>query len=194
MRNDGLSVAVRPWPPIRWATWAWPKVSLPDYPRGRRTLCYHEAAHAVLGLLFNLPIGSAYIFDDGDGGLHGKVDLTPRPPCDTSALIPRAVMEAAGVRLAAMYLGGTVAELLLHGFEARGWLGLDTPDWRNARAVLKEAFGHDLPVFYCQCVAAAVLSANWDWVRAVAEALDGAGTLSVQTVQRLCPGASPDCC
>lgn len=192
MSSEGLSVAVRPWPLIRWATWAWPKVSLPDYPRDRRTICYHEAAHAVVALLFDLPIGSAHIFDDA-GGLHGKVEITPRPPRDTAAPIPRAVLEAAGVRLAAMYLSGTIAELLLHGFEASGWLGLDTRDWRHARTVLKEAFGHDLPLFYCQCVAAAVLSANWDWVRAVAEALDEAGTLSVQTVQRLCPAASPDC-
>lgn len=191
MSGKAPSVAVRPWPPFRWATWAWPRVSLPDYPRDRRTLCYHEAAHAVLGLLFDLPIGSAHIFDDADG-LHGKVEMTPRQPQDTSALIPPEVMEAAGVRIAAMYVSGVIAELLLHGIEPPGWLGLDTPDWRNARAVLKEAFGHDLPLFYCQCVAAAILSENWAWVQAVADVLGDAGTLSADAVRLLCPDVSPD--
>lgn len=173
-----------PYPPMEWVRRAWPVVSLPSYERDRRTIAYHEAGHAVLGVLIGLPMGAAHVYEDGGG----KVELpTPSSVGGTERAIPPAVLESVGAQIASMYVGGTMAELLLHGIEIHGELNLDTPDWRNARAVLREALGHDLALYYCQRGACAMLAANWDWVKAVAEALADAGTLSGDDIRLLCP-------
>lgn len=186
-------------PPIWRYRGSMPSVALPNYPRDRRTIAHHEAAHAVLCCLFGVPIRGARVDADGSG----KVDLEvarhvdadaplPRnateleaPAADADIPLPSDAIELAAIRLAVMYVGGVMAELLLHGLSVSGWLALYDSDWRNARAVLTEGFGHDLPLYDCQCVAGVALVEHWAWVSAVADELDLHGAITANDIRRL---------
>ncbi len=176
-----------------------PAVELPSYPRDRLTVAYHEAAHAVLCCRFGIRIRGVVIYVDGGG----KVDLvhpqspipdlapTGKPtdrapaPLHADSSIPRDDLHMAATQLAVMYLGGIMAELLLHGLSVDGPLALDIPDWRAARAVLKEGFGHDRLLYECQSVACMILAEHWDWTSAVAAELDRCSEISVQEIDEL---------
>ena len=182
----------------------WPMadvVAMPGYSRDHLTICHHEAGHAVLGVLFGLPIGAVHVAgrDNQDGAgaacavgevVSGKVELILPDRSEPSETIPDAALRGAGVRIAAMYMAGVMAELLLHGIEVRGLLNLDTPDWFNARAVLLEAFRHDRALYFSQYLATMALARNWDWVEAVALTVAEAGTITVDAVRSLCPAGS----
>lgn len=177
-------------PPIAWMSWAWPKVALPEYPRDRRTVAYHEAGHAVLSHILRLPMTGARVHDAPPGATPGgSVDLD-LPAIKASAAetidteIPQSLHELVAIELATMYVAGIMAELKLHGLEVTGWLGLEDRDFLNARILLCEAFGIDLALYYCQCLASAVLAEHWSWVAVVAGEIEANGSVTVEDIAR----------
>jgi hypothetical protein len=174
-----------------WMLWAWPKVALPEYPRDRRTVAYHEAGHAVLSHMLRLPMTGARVHDAAPGvtpcGIvnmdQSAIKALAEVTMDTE--IPQPLHELVAVELAAMYVAGTMAELKLHGLEVNGWLGVDSPDFKNARSILCDAFEWDGPLYYCQRLASAVLTENWPWVVAVADEINAQGSVTAEDIARL---------
>lgn len=176
-------------PPVRWLWRVGSIADLPNYSKDRRTLAYHEAGHAVLCLLAGVHIVGAQVDEEGTAG---KVELAVRRSVEDVASIPDEMLAAAAVRLASMYVGGVMCELLLHGVDVEqgSYLLLNTTDWDNARKLLHIVFGTDTPLFYCQRLARAVLTENWAWVEAVAIEIDAHGFVDAHDIKRLgmnCP-------
>lgn len=171
-------------PPYRWLWRVGAIADPPSWPRNRRTLAYHEAGHTVLSELCGLAVDVAEINPEGDIGEMRFV--TPQPRADAPD-IPQAMIEKAAVEIAAMYMGGVMCELLLHGRDLKPGtcLLLNDRDWTNAKHMLWTAFSSHTPLFYCQRLARAVLSENWAWVEAVAAEIEAAGSADGATVRRL---------
>lgn len=176
--------------------WAWPPADLPDYPRDdRRTVAYHEAGHAVLQHLLQLPMTGVEVYDQPKDNALGIVNMNTahikaRATEVSNIEIPPSVLESAAVDIATMYVAGVMAELKLHRLAVTGWLRLYCHDFKNARTVLFEAFGSDRPLYYCQCLAISILTEHWEWVEAVANRLETEGKLSANEVGRLAPTVS----
>ena len=163
--------------------------TLPPYPRGRREIAFHEAAHAVFGAMLGLT--------------HVRVDVFASQPLsgfyqfDSKALksqsvpkeeIPPEELDLAGLMWAASYVSGVMAETILHGIEVDGWLKRDCQDFRTARTLLTAGSGHDLGLYYAQCLAGHVLSANWDLVAQIAAEIQVRGWLGGEELTRTCAG------
>ncbi|ALP53986.1 hypothetical protein Tel_13040 [Candidatus Tenderia electrophaga] len=171
-------------PPYRWLRRVGAIADLPSWPRDRRTLAYHEAGHAVLSELCGLAVDVAKINTEGS---KGEMRFVKPRPCADVPEFPQAMIEKVAVEMAAMYVGGVMCELLLHGRDLKPgtYLLLNDRDWTNAKRILWKAFSSHTPLFYCQRLARAVLSENWTWVRAVAAEIEAVGIADGATVRRL---------
>ncbi len=177
-------------PPIDSLFLAGSKVLLPEYPRDRRTIAYHEAGHAVVSYLQNLPILGARLHAEPLDGEAGRVDLNLDKIKSSAAAtadkkFPQAIMECAAINIATMYVAGVMTELRLHGVEVNGPLDLDWRDFQNARTVLRDVFGDDAPLYFCQRLASALLADNWDWVGCVGNSIWFYGPVDVDEIGRL---------
>lgn len=177
-------------PPIAHLFLAGARVAMPDLPRDRRTWAYHEAGHAVLAHILNLPIVEARVhaatLKTGEAGaVEIKWPTTDKPAPIPDAEIPAELRELASIEIATVFVAGVMAELALHNIEAYGWLDLDCSDWRGARRALKKGFDSDLPLWFCQKTASAVLAENWRHVIAVAAAIEESGTVTAAEIASL---------
>lgn len=182
-------------PPRAWIGWAWAKAELPAYPLDRRTIAFHEAAHAVLSHMLSLPITGAEISSASEtSAVAGIVRMDNSVIGKRAAVapddIPLPVLKSAAIELATMYVAGTMAELRLHELDVGGWLGLHCTDFTNARCVLWEAFGSDRPLYYCQCLASYLLVEHWPWVERVANRLITAGAVTPDEIAAAREGAA----
>lgn len=180
-------------PPRRWAHQVWPPAERPSYPHSRRTTVFHEAGHIIFCYLLNVRMLGARVDVDN----NGKVDLdiatiksnvAKRPDVE----LPRAMEEKVTLDLATMYVSGAIAECTLYGIVVDGVLIRDCSDWRTARQLLRNAFGNDHPLFYCQELARFVLLKYWPLVTRLAIELDSKGAISAERVKEICAGAPPD--
>jgi hypothetical protein len=176
-----------------------PPAPLPSYPRDRRTIAHHEAAHAVLCCRFGIRFSGVYLYADGGGkvdwdGLHsGNPDPAFSDPAPDHSLdtgtdsheTSSEPLHLACVQIAVMYAAGMMAELLVQGLCPSAPLDLEIPDWQNARAVLREGFGHDRMLPDIQDLAVVFLVEHWEWISAVAAELDQHSEISEEDVRRL---------
>jgi hypothetical protein len=166
----------------KWETvWRVPAVmERPSYTISRRTLCFHEAGHAVAMRYYNICPREALVRDDLTGHVRPPEHNAPAPNL-TPFLEQWVATEAATV-----YCAGLQAELLLQGLPLSGVLLVESSDATKARSILFEAFGHGLgPVYYAQRLARAILKERWALVGRVAQALDRHNTLSAQNLEHL---------
>lgn len=172
----------------------YPMAKIPPYPCNARTTAYHEAGHAVLCAILRVPMKSVELHTDGGGivvfnleKINSAADNIP-PELDNNPMF-NALLDKARYECAAMYVAGRIAELILHGIEWEGFIALDIPDWRNARYVLQEGFGHDQALYYCQRLAHWVLLENWAWVVALATEIETHGLVDGARVNDFRPKA-----
>lgn len=175
-----------------WMDMVSPKVDLPEYPRDRRTVAFHEAGHAVVAYLLRLPMLSASVDREphANGGFAGIVNMDfDKIKASAAAVadgdIPQSVMERAAIDIATMFVAGAMAELRLHGQDANGALDLDWPDFKNASTVLRKVFGSDAALHLCQRLASALLFEHWDWVGCVGNSIWWHGSVSLDEIARL---------
>lgn len=169
----------------RYWLWSWPIVKLPSHQKDRRTIAHHEAAHAVLLHLFGLPIAGASVYDAADeDGVLGYVQVGEcKPP--VSGVSDQAERERAAINLAAIYLGGIMAELHLHELQLHGRLFLPgNSDFIHARNVLLKVFGWDRALYFAQLHAAELVAAHWGWIARVADALLAGTDIGAEYVGR----------
>lgn len=151
-----------------------------DYPFDRRTLCIHEAGHAVLMLHYNICPFVAEVSADLSGRVAPPQPETPAPT------LPTAAEQWVATRAAGIYYAGRQAELLLHGISLSGVLLGDSSDCLVARKRLWEAFGNGLgPMYYSQRLARSILSERWEAVERIAEALADKGCLDGRDLKAL---------
>jgi hypothetical protein len=173
----------------------WPATrrKLPDYPRTRMNLCYHEAGHAVMARIvkFNARSATVEVFFD-NGATGGNVCLPKgsdsREPAPD---MPPFLMRLASIQLAAIYLAGFESEQIYHGIELPGCLLIDAPDIRNASQFLCATYGTAQGLYYVQRLARVILRTTWDFVQAVAYELDAKGTLTEVDLEELLGDLEP---
>ncbi len=145
----------------------------------------------MLAHIMRLPVIGASVDNGSVDVVSGGVDLDQIAIEATAAAtsdreIPQKMLEEVSLSLSTMYVAGVMAELMLHGIEVDGRLGLwGWSDYRYARTLLRDAFNTETPLYYCQRLASAVLDENWQWVSAVAGEIEAKGQVSVDDIARL---------
>jgi len=177
------------YPPRRWITRVWERESFPAYQQTALTIAHHEAGHAVVCMFFGIPIQAAR-FDTET--LSGAVELDragmkeererlsslSKKPCDETKTVQQAALWAS-----AMYFAGMEAEFIFHGITHKGPVFVGTSDQQAALEILRDAYGHTTPVYYCQRLARAILLENWRSVSAIAESLHENGYMNIEAIK-----------
>jgi hypothetical protein len=138
---------------------------------GTRTVAYHEAGHAVVGLLNGLAVERASIVPSASTGGH--------------MLQATKVGDATSTAMLLMWLGAGAAERRLTGKPAT----LDVEDRRRAR-ILASVITKSAPdspaveqhLKAYDTIADAVVLANWRWIERTAHALMRKQTISGGTI------------
>ena len=161
----------------------------PVLPVSPLATCFHEAGHAVTGLMFRLPVVTAELFDHVpaaecfgivriDGGVEAPNDFDP----------PDWVMQQAALNWATMYCAGRQAEMLFHGIPQQGLIDFMDPDTRSARNILFDFYGSSEPLYYCQERARHLVSKHWGAVDVLARLLLEQGKVDLREfVSTACP-------
>lgn len=170
----------------------WPVMPPPVHDRDVTTLAYHEAGHAVVFALMDLPVADAEAWDGGGIMRFDQAAITQRkhPPInfDETSLI----WKQAAVLLASGSYAGMQAELLLHGHCIEGYLSLTDPDHQGASALLREMFNDGLaPIVAAQHLARAILQRHWPAVQTLAEKLCTEGRINHADVVSVMPPVLP---
>ena len=159
---------LEPLPPRRQIWQVRGTVSCPEFKRDRRSLAYHEAGHAVFALWLGVPSVSAELGADAGS----VMPEWPSPPSDETSFPPPAALEEfAALMYAALLFSGLQAEILVAGLDVAGLMRAGDDDDRKARAHLREAFRSEVPAWYCQRFARALLTQHWGAVETIAAEL-----------------------
>lgn len=163
---------------------SFPEADTPDYPSSQLTRAYYMAGRAVLCRLIGMDINHHKI-EAADSA--GKVVLPVDPPKESTSPTPARMQQAATLQLATIYMGGVTAELLLHGLDvtAEHCHSMKSLDGRRARAVLRSTFNSEDSLYYCQRLARALLSEQWEWVTLAAKKIHKEGSISTASIDEM---------
>ncbi len=148
------------------------------------SIAHHEAGHAVAALALGLsPIEETISGSKGFVSLYGTLpamdsDVEPSKTLaleEQTALLLLLAADALptysntdrALTIATVLMAGTQSELLLAGLDSDGLLMLQCNDFKKSVAVLRQAFGTEVPLAWCQANARAILSQRWAEVEAI---------------------------
>jgi hypothetical protein len=148
---------------------------VPAFERDARSIAHHEAGHAVVLDCIGMPISR---IEASPTRGQVSIDIEAVRRC-SEVPMDDAAKERAACQLAAGYMAGLQAELILHDIRPGGMVLPDDHDHRAARTILCEVCGTAISLGYCQLLARHFLTTNWPNVQRLADRLQICGEMDL---------------